>query len=169
MPLFRSLANDAYAGVWILCRTRLRRFGTAVCSVDVIATMGREPEFVQHHISAGLWKCKQRRESGGPELFSGFRPCIPGCGRTPGFQLGTRTPTSGKGGEKWGTPFLVFLFFLRFAAYPARRRAWVRWMVEMREMAATIVLERSCMVATSRSSKACGDEERTSKTPSVPR
>ena len=35
-------------------------------------------------------------------------------------------------------------------------------------MAATIILERSCIVATSRSSKALGDEESTSKTPKEP-
>jgi len=39
----------------------------------------------------------------------------------------------------------------------------------MREIAATIMLERSCMVATSRSSKAPGLDDRTSKTPSVRR
>jgi len=53
--------------------------------------------------------------------------------------------------------------------YPAWRRSWARWMVEMREMAATIMLESSCMVATSRSSKAPGVDESTSKTPKVRR
>jgi hypothetical protein len=50
---------------------------------------------------------------------------------------------------------------------PARRRDWVRWMVEIRDMAATIMLESSCMVATSRSSNAPGVDDRTSKTPKV--
>ena len=36
-----------------------------------------------------------------------------------------------------------------------------------RESAATITLESSCMVATSRSAKACGALEKTSKTPRV--
>jgi hypothetical protein len=39
----------------------------------------------------------------------------------------------------------------------------------MREMAATIMLERSCMVATSPVSKAHGDEDITSNTPKVRR
>src|SRR6185437_9711899 len=53
--------------------------------------------------------------------------------------------------------------------YPARCRSSALFMVEIREIAATIMLDSSCMVATSRSSKAPGDEERTSKTPRVRR
>jgi hypothetical protein len=52
-------------------------------------------------------------------------------------------------------------------SYLIARRDWCR--LEMREIAATIMLERSCMVATSFSSKALGDEESTSKTPNVRR
>ena len=58
---------------------------------------------------------------------------------------------------------------LRQMPQPARRRIWAWCRLEMREMAATIMLDSSCMVATSRSSKAPGDEDSTSNTPSVRR
>ena len=41
--------------------------------------------------------------------------------------------------------------------------------LEIREIAATIMLERSCIVATSRSLKALGDDDSTSNTPNVRR
>src|SRR5579885_2586251 len=50
---------------------------------------------------------------------------------------------------------------------PARRRTCSRCRLEMRDIAATIMPDNNCMVATSRSSKAPGEEDRTSKTPRV--
>lgn len=54
-------------------------------------------------------------------------------------------------------------------AYAAVPVSCARFSVEMREIAATIMPESNCIVATSRSSNAPGDEESTSKTPSVRR
>src|ERR1700722_17021258 len=51
--------------------------------------------------------------------------------------------------------------------YLITERDWCK--LEIREIAATIMLESNCMVATSFSSKALGDEDSTSKTPSVRR
>lgn len=53
--------------------------------------------------------------------------------------------------------------------YPTRRSAFAWRILEMREIAATITLDKSCMVATSRSSNAPGEDERTSNIPSVRR
>src|SRR5215467_9893537 len=65
LALFGWSARVAYAGVWILCRTRLRRFGTAAFSADCIATMGKGAVLALHHISAGMWKSMQEVSEGG--------------------------------------------------------------------------------------------------------
>jgi hypothetical protein len=53
----------AYAGVWILCRTRRRRLGEIARDAEVEAAMGKGADFLLLHISAGLWKSKQAKKN----------------------------------------------------------------------------------------------------------
>ena len=161
-----------------MCRTRRRRFDTTGCRGDVIATMEWGPKLCSTILARDCGKvCREDSRKG---LGAGYQVSwgnwSPDVGRrtfgNSGFLVVFRLPTLLKvkiptlsrprtAGQGWGN--------LGVGDQPARRRDSVRWMVEMREMAATIMLESSCMVATSRSSKAPGEEDKTSKTPRVRR
>src|ERR1700683_1136050 len=61
IALLDSAVKLAYAGVWILCRTRRRRLGETGRNTEFMTAMGNGPEFWWLHISAGFKKSKQRR------------------------------------------------------------------------------------------------------------